>query len=119
MTRRSWPSTQPTPTRTASRTPWSSPRRSSLKLAQVGFFSGDQVNFALVDTTSPLNAIGDGVLATVRFNKIGVGEPKVTVTNLSVGDGATVTLPSSVEYGQGIEQALRHLFLPTGRPVIS
>ena len=82
-----------------------------LKLAQVSFLN-DQVDFALVDTTAPLSAIGDGVLATVRFNKIGAGEPKVTVTNLSVGDSSATTLPTVVEYAAGVAQAINRIFLP-------
>ncbi len=82
-----------------------------LKLAQVSFLN-DQVDFALVDTTAPLSAIGDGVLATVRFTKIGAGEPKVTVTNLSVGDSSATTLPTVVEYAAGTAQAINRIFLP-------
>ena len=82
-----------------------------LKLAQVSFLN-DQVDFALVDTTAPLSTIGDGVLATVRFTKIGAGEPKVTVTNVSVGDSAATTMPVVVEYGQDVDQAIQRLFLP-------
>jgi hypothetical protein len=83
-----------------------------LKLAQVSFLN-DQVDFALVDTTAPLGAIGDGVLATVRFTKIGAGEPKVTVTNLSIGDSTATTVPAVVEYTEGLAQAITRLFLPT------
>jgi hypothetical protein len=82
-----------------------------LKLAQVSFLN-DQVDFALVDTTAPLSAIGDGVLATVRFTKVGAGDPKITLTNASVGDGNASTLPVVVEYGQGLAQAVQRLFLP-------
>jgi hypothetical protein len=82
-----------------------------LKLAQISFLN-DQVDVALVDTTAPLSAIGDGVLATVHFTKIGDGDPKLTLTNVSIGDGAATTLPVVVEYGQGLAQAVQRLFLP-------
>ena len=82
-----------------------------LSIAQVSFV-GDQVDFALIDQTSPLTPLADGTLATVRFQRLDGSAPRLTLLNASLGSTAASRVPVEVDYASDFGRSFTVL-LPT------